>query len=398
MPRTQISGRRQAVADLPLHGGKAPPWLFKRMKHLSAEIIQAVAYSYEPAEMLRRLADPFWFQALGCVLGFDWHSSGLTTVTCGALKEACALLGGDAGIHVAGGKGAASRKTPQEIEKDGESLGIDPEPLVYASRMSAKVDSAALQDGFQVYHHTFFFTGDGLWAVVQQGMNETSRYARRYHWLSHDAAQPENFVCEPHAGIVTTARLGCLNMVARESEENRLRSVEIAKLHPDKIMKEFKSAGEDLAKIEKQLSFGFAVEDDIDASLPREKLIFPAHHEIRREDFNVKRLNKLMRTIYENPPADYQQLLGIAGVGPKTVRALSLLSELIFEAPISRRDPAFYSHAHGGKDGHPFPVQRQTYDRSIEVLREAVNQAKIGRTEKMEALKRLSQHMREVKI
>jgi hypothetical protein len=294
------------------------------------------------------------------VLGFDWHSSGVTTTVCGALKEGTRPFAREAGLFVAGGKGGRSRKTPQEIEEACLTIGHDAAPLVYASRMSAKVDSAALQDGYQIYQHCFLFTKSGRWAVVQQGMNDATGYARRYHWL---ADHVHDFVCEPHAAIASEARGTALNMVAQESDQARVSSAEAARLHPDKLLAEV-------------------------ASL--QTLNLPRHHEVLLRDLNPEHLHKVLLTTYERQPRDFERMLGLPGVGPKTVRSLALISELLYNAPASRRDPAAYSFAHGGKDGHPYPVNREVYDQSIHFLRQCVDQAKLGLTEKRDALRQLS--------
>ena len=335
------------------------------MRKLAREIVRALVEEYGRDEVLRRLSDPFWFQALGCVLGFDWHSSGLTTTTCAALKEALQEVGDEAGIYVAGGKGKVSLRTPEEIRAICERIGLDAEPLVYASRMAAKVDNTAVQDGHQIYHHTFVLTADGKWAVIQQGMNERTGMARRYHWLSEGL---ESFVNEPHKAICAERREAMvLNMVASESEGAREASVEIVKERPDKVLLEWK----------KVLT-----------------LEMPRRHRVDVADFDVGRLYKALKLAHESAPQNYEQLLGVKGVGPSAVRALALLSELLFGRPPSWRDPARFAFAHGGKDRHPFPVDRRTYDTSILVLRRAVEAAKIGDREKLEALKRLSRLLR----
>ena len=387
---------RRQLAHLPLHTGAAPAYLFGRMWRLAGAITMAVVDEYGPSEMLRRLADPWWFQAFGCVLGFDWHSSGVTTVTCGAMKEAYKRFGNDLGIHVAGGKGGTSRKTPGEIVAVADRLALSAgDQLVHASKMSAKVDSAAVQDGYQLYHHAFFFTSAGNWCVVQQGMSDAEKSARRYHWLG-DAV--EDFVCEPHFAIDDLAagkrdsgppqpgEQLLLNMVAHEAGENRSSSVDLVGWHPDKFMFELR-----------RLTAG-------------PTLFAPAHHEVLPQDVNVDRLEKIVRNAHEENPKDFETLLGAKGVGPATVRALSLMAELIYDAPASHRDPASapvtgtaklppvlqhrrwadYSYAHGGKDGTPHPVDRPTYDTSIAVLTDAVRKARVGETDKSEALKRLA--------
>jgi hypothetical protein len=392
---------RRQLAQLPLHTGAAPAYLFQRMWKLAGAVTMAVVDEYGPNEMLRRLSDPWWFQAFGCVLGFDWHSSGVTTVTCGAMKEAYKHYKNDLGIHVAGGKGGTSRKTPHEIADVSHARAITGgERLVFASKMSAKVDSAAVQDGYQLYHHSFFFTDAGQWAVVQQGMHDTNKFARRYHWLGESV---DDFVCEPHHAIddlsgaalaqqplAATQRVArplpneqlLLNMVASEADSNRKSSVDLIGWNPDKLLFEVRKRTEGPT------------------------LFAPAHHEVLPADVNVDRLEKIVRCAHEKQPADFTTLLGSRGVGPATVRALSLLAELIYDAPASHRDPAEaaaklppvlaernwadYSYAHGGKDGTPHPVDRRTYDTSIHVLTEAVSKARVGDTDRTDALKRLA--------
>jgi hypothetical protein len=357
MPNT---AHRTGTANLPLHYGKAPRWLFDRMTKLAREITIAITVEFGPEEMLRRLSDPFWFQAFGCVLGYDWHSSGVTTTVCGALKEGIKGLETDLGLFVAGGKGRTSRKTPSEIESVGHLLKADASSLVYASRMSAKVDNSALQDGYQLYHHVFIFTKGGSWSVVQQGMNESNRYARRYHWLGENLT---NFVCEPHSAICTQARGEALNLVASESEAARLTIPQIAmKEKPEKLVDELKRL---------------------------KTLDLPARHNLDLNDIHPDRLYKTLLITYEQQPPNFERLLGLEGVGPKTLRALSLISELIYDVPVSLRDPARYSFAHGGKDGYPYPVDRENYDKSIDILHRALEKAKLGENEKLAAFKRL---------
>lgn len=352
--------QRTGVASLPLHHGKAPPWLFQRMVKLSRAVAIAIVEEYGPGELLRRLSDPFWFQALGCLLGFDWHSSGLTTTVCGALKEAVRGLEDELGLYIAGGKGATSRRTPSEIEAAGERLGADLSRLVYASRMAAKVDNTALQDGYQLYHHTFLFTSQGRWAVVQQGMNPETRYARRYHWLGERVS---DFVCEPHSAICSQGRGEVLNLVARESDAARTTITAIATEEPPgKVVR-------DLERL-KELSL-------------------PQRHHILLQDIHPQRIEKVLLTTYERKPRDFEALLALQGVGPKTLRALSLVSEIIYGAPTSLRDPAIYSFAHGGKDGHPYRVDRKTYDATIGFLTQALERARLGDRERVEALRRL---------
>ncbi|MCU1384285.1 MAG: hypothetical protein JWL71_2982 [Acidobacteria bacterium] len=353
--------RHTGFASLPLHGGKAPAWLFGRMVCLSREIVIYLASEYGTQEVLRRLSDPFWFQAFGCVLGFDWHSSGVTTTVCGAVKEGLKEVGAELGFFAAGGKGNASRKTPQQIVDTCDRLGRDAQPLVYASRTAAKVDSAAVQDGYQLYHHVFFFTAAGDWCVVQQGMNDATGTARRYHWLSEHVA---SFVDEPHEAVCCDARGETLNLVAHENDPIRRASAVLASQKP-------------------------AITLETMAALP--ELRMPARHWLFPElDVAHSHLEKILVKTYERAPENFEALLGIEGVGPKTLRALALASELVHGAPAAMRDPARFSFAHGGKDGTPFPVDKPTYDKTIEVLNKAINRSAIDRSEKVRAFERLA--------
>jgi len=360
MPDNKGPGRT-GIAYLPLHGGKAPPWLFNRMVKLSREITIAIVEEYGPQEMLKRLSHPYWFQAFGCVLGFDWHSSGVTTTLCGALKEGLHGIEKDLGLFVAGGKGRTSRETPAEIQKWGEQISLNPEPLIYASRMAAKVDTSAIQDGYQLYHHSFIFTNKGTWAVVQQGMNEDNHFARRYHWLSEIVT---DFVNEPHAAILSETRGRTLNLVASESSPARTTIQEIAtQKKPEALLI-------DLKKLQ--------------------TLDLPRHHQIEVADIHPDSISKILLSTYERQPQNFEQLLGLQGVGPKTIRALSLISELIYGVAPSYRDPTRYTFAHGGKDGIPYPVDRPTYDQSIELLSKSINKAKLTPVEKRDIFGRLS--------
>ncbi len=334
------------------------------MKKLSREITLAIVQEHGSKELLNRLSDPFWFQAFGCVLGFDWHSSGLTTTTCGAMKEGLKDVSREIGIFVCGGKGGTSRKTPYEIEEIGSQrlVKVDPEGLIYASRMSAKVDSAALQDGYDLYHHSFIFDRSGHWAVIQQGMNPQNRWARRYHWFSERVS---DFVCEPHAAIISKHKGKVLNLVAKESLQCRKVSAELAAQSPDRVLQEFNKI---------------------------RNLYLPARHPVSSGDIKPENLKKILIKTYEKKPKDFEELLGIPGVGPKTIRALSLISELVYGHASSLEDPARFSFAHGGKDGHPFRVNRGVYDQSIEILHKSLTQAEIGLTDKLKALRRLSEY------
>jgi uncharacterized protein len=330
------------------------------MKKLSKEIILFLMDVFGKEEVLLRLSDPFWFQAFGCALGFDWHSSGVTTTVCGAVKEGIKGMEEDLGFFVTGGKGRVSRRTPREIEQICERGPMDAAPLIYASRMSAKVDSAAVQDGYQIYHHCFFFTDSGSWAVVQQGMNEETGYARRYHWLGKEV---KDFVCEPHWAVCCDQRGEGLNLVAQESDSTRRSITGLSREGPDFLMTE-----------------GKKVKD----------LYLPGRHSIPMEDIRLEKLEKHFREIHEQAPDHFEHLLGVRGVGPKTLRALALISELIYGVTPSFKDPAHFSFAHGGKDGHPYPVDRAVYDQTIDVLRAAVDKAKIGDRDKVDAIRRLT--------
>lgn len=352
---------RTGYANLPLHYGAAPRWLFSRMTKLTRAMSEIILGEYGQEEFLRRISDPIWFQSLGCVLGFDWHSSGLTTTLCGALKQGFKDLEKDFGVFIAGGKGKTSRKTPDEIRFWAEQMSFEPEQMVYASRMSAKVDSCAVQDGYQIYHHVFFGTKDGKWAVVQQGMNTQTRWARRYHWLSLDLA---DFVVEPHKAIVSDSKGEILNMVAKESEPARKTSAVISSNKPSESVKEYQKIKE---------------------------LSLPARHPVLSRDINPLRFEKILLKTYEEQPQSFEALLGISGVGPQTIRALALISEVTYGAKPSFFDPVSYSFAHGGKDGYPYPINRADYDKSIEILEKVITLAKIGQSDKLDALKRLSQ-------
>ncbi|MBO0687109.1 MAG: DUF763 domain-containing protein [Candidatus Dormibacteraeota bacterium] len=349
---------RTGHADLPLHSGRAPRWLFERMTALSREMALAILAEEGASGLLRRLADPVWFQTFGCVLGFDWHSSGLTTTVCGALKEGLRPVSGT-GLEIAGGKGRASRRTPEEIERACWRTGQEPALLVRASRLSAKVDSAAVQDGFDVYHHCFLFTPAGEWAVIQQGMNDRTGMARRYHWLT-----PPRFDRDPHSAVAGAADGTVLNLVAAEAEGNRLVSTELAREEPSVVVRE--------------------VERMRTISMPR-------RHQVLLSDVHPDRLGRLLLHAYEAQPGDFSQLLAVAGVGARSLRALSLVAELAYGEPASVRDPVSYSFAHGGKDGTPFPVDRRTYDATIDSLHRALLEARVGRNEKVAALRRLAQ-------
>ncbi|MCX8181786.1 MAG: DUF763 domain-containing protein [Candidatus Methanomethyliaceae archaeon] len=350
-------------AYLPLHGGWAPKWLIKRMEALARSIVLIMVEEFGRNEFLRRLSDPYWFQALGCTLGFDWHSSGVTTVVTGVLKSAVDPQ--ETGLAVCGGKGRRSRETPAEIRAMGEKFGLSSskiDQLIYASRMGAKVDNTAIQAGYQLYHHAFIISEDGRWCIVQQGMRPENRLARRYHWLSESVV---SFVVEPHKAVVGHRENRALNMTAKEAEECRKTSVDIV--------------NDDLMKIKTEL---ITIKETKQKSLldymDGRVLVMPW------------KINwRALEAAYNLRPRNYEELLGIEGIGPATVRGLALISDLIYGAPPSWKDPVRYSFAFGGKDGVPFPVQRKEMDEAIEFLRIAVEQAKINEKERLNALRRL---------
>jgi uncharacterized protein len=352
--------RQTGIAQLPLHGGKAPAWLFQRMVRLGREITRLIVENDGPEAFLQRIADPFWLQSLGCVLGFDWHSSGVTTTVCGALKEGLKGREKELGLIIAGGKGATSRKTPREIVTAGEKYPLDcsPDALVYLSRLTAKVDNNAIQDGFQLYHHSFFFTFSGSWAVVQQGMND--RFARRYHWLSESV---QSMTVDPHSAICSNLQQErALNLVALASQKAQSMITDLSHERPEKLIGEIHRL---------------------------QTLSLPAHHKVSVSDIHPKSIEKILLKTYERKAKDFEELLSMPGVGAKTLRALTLIGEIAYGTPACWKDPAKFSFAHGGKDGHPYPVDRKLYDESVQFLRRTLERAHIERSDKENALKRL---------
>jgi len=371
---------RTGIATVPLDTGKCPRWLFERMKRLARAITLAIVQEFGQDEFLKRISDPVWFQSLGCVIGFDWNSSGLTTTTLGALKEGIFGLEDELGIYICGGKGKTSRKTPDEIRMFGLTRGFDfYEKLIYASKITAKVDSCLIQAGFQIYHHNFIFTKDGKFAVIQQGMNTQLQKARRYHWLS---LKIKDFTEEPHSGIVSDVKLKPLNLVAKESKENKEVSVEMVREEPKTFLKDFRLICEKSSSLMRQKRLpGFCEMELKDVEF--------YHHPVEKEKFDLKRLRKTIEKAHFLKPENFEQLLMTEGVGPKTIRALSLVSEIIYGAKPSYEDPARYSFAHGGKDGTPYKVDRLTYDKTISVLEKGIEMAKISLKEKEMAKQRL---------
>lgn len=354
-----------------------PPWLATRMSSLGAIITQAIVHHYGRDEFLRRLSHPFWFQSFGAVMGMDWHSSGITTSVIGALKRGLKPMEHELGIRVCGGRGQHSRKTPDELRLLGENIGFDSAPLIRASRLVAKVDSAAVQDGFDLYLHGFFVTDDGKWTVVQQGMNGDKRQARRYHWHSE---QLTNFVDEPHSAIDGPAQGEIVNLTDHRAGRSRAAQLELlSELGPDRIVSE-------LATMEGKAP--------AQAMLPH--LVMPAHHDVRSSDVFSRRLHGTLAAAAERGPVDFPELLLTPGVGLRTVRSLAMVAEVVHGAPYRFADPARFSLAHGGKDRHPYPVPIKVYDETIRVLKSAVQNAKLGRDEEMQALKRLDDQSRQL--
>ena len=372
--------KRSGIADLPLHGGRVPPWLAERMTKLGSAITETIVHDYGTSAFLSRLSDPFWFQALGAVMGMDWHSSGITTSVIGALKRGLTPLRNELGIHVCGGRGKHSRQTPQELVAVGDRVGIDGTGLAQVSRLVAKVDSAALQDGFDLYLHGFIVTDDSKWTVVQQGMNGGIKQARRYHWLSEEL---KNFVDDPHAAIEGEAQGQIINLVDRRAEASRRGQLDLlSSLGPDRIAREFAALEGPKQKRT----------PDIEPFLPH--LVMPPHHDVRASDVIMRRLHGNLAAAADRGAKDFPDLLLTPGVGARTVRALAMVAEVVHGAPYRFKDPARFSLAHGGKDRHPYPVPIKVYDETIRVLKSAVQQAKLGREEELGALKRLDDQAR----
>jgi hypothetical protein len=355
MPKLYFNTKR--TADLPLHYGKVPPWLANRMSLLGGAIVESIIQQYGKSAVLSRLSDPFWFQALGCVLGMDWHSSGITTSVMGALKRAINPHAKELGIYIAGGKGKYSRQTPDELLIFSDKTGLNGNELVRSSKLTAKVDNTAIQDGFQIYLHTFIVSDEGDWTVVQQGMNDASGMARRYHWhsekLNSYTENPHTFIYGKNQGVI-------LNLTDVNAAKAKSSMLEIVKENPGRMMPEI------------------------------QKLLMPSHHDVRKEDVNLKRLGSVLALAHEKDLRDFESLLLLEGMGPRTLQSLALVSEVIHGAPSRFDDPGRFSFAHGGKDGHPFPVPVNVYDEVIVQFRESVEKAKIGNTDKQEALKNLT--------
>lgn len=347
---------KRGHADLPLHYGTVPPWLAQRMMQLGGAIVESIIMEYGRTALLQRMSDPFWFQSLGCVLGMDWHSSGITTSVMNALKKAINKRSQDLGIYVCGGRGNASRQTPDELLNIADRTGLNGNELVKASRLSAKVDNTAIQDGFQLYLHSFIVTKEGEWTVVQQGMNQNERMARRYHWMS---AAVKSFTEEPHTSIYGKNQGLILNLTDRNAQPLKRGILDLTRENPDKLIKEI-------------------------------SLIMPRQHEVKAKDVNLKRLGATLALAHNTNITDIESLLLLQGIGPRTIQSLTLVSEVIHGTTSRFSDPARFSFAHGGKDGHPFPVPTSVYDETIEIFDRSIHLAKLGDKEKSEALRNLS--------
>lgn len=349
--------KRSGSADLPLHYGYVPIWLAERMAKLGLAVVENIVMDYGRDEVLTRLSDPFWFQSLGAVMGMDWHSSGITTSVMGALKKSVNPHSRELGIYICGGKGKHSTQTPNELMRISEATGMDGNHLVKCSKLSAKVDNTAIQDGFQLYTHNFILSSSGKWAVVQQGMSDKSRTARRYHWHSETLS---SFVNDPHTFIYGQNTGNILNMTDKQAEAARAGVMQIAAEHPETMLREIS------------------------------KLNMPGHHDVRAENVDLKRLGAVLWLAHEKQPKDFEGLLQLQGLGPRTLQSLALVSEVIHGTPSRFKDPARFSFAHGGKDGHPFPVPTKVYDETIGVLQTAIYKAKLGQSETNEAIRRLT--------
>ena len=355
--------KRSGIADLPLHGGRVPTWLAERMTKLGTAITETIVHDYGTSAFLSRLSDPFWFQALGAVMGMDWHSSGITTSVMGALKRGLAPKANELGLYVCGGRGRFSRNTPNELREIAEKRGFDGEALVRTSRLTARVDNNAIADGFQIYLHSFVVTSAGEWAVVQQGLNDRNGMARRYHWHS---VSVRDFVAEPHTGIVGEHQGTIMNLVDADAGRARSAMLDIANEHPDKTLSEARH------------------------------LRMPAHHEVCARDVDLKRLGAVLAVAYEKDLKNFADLLLVEKLGPRTLQSLALVAEVVHGAPSRFNDPARFSFAHGGKDGHPHPVPLKTYDESLNFLRSSLDAAKVGDSEKLDGFRRLESFVRTV--
>ena len=399
--------KRSGYADLPLHTGTVPKWLADRMMRLGTLIIEALVLKYGKKEVLIRLSDPLWFQSLGAVLGMDWHSSGITTSVMYALKRGLNRRAKELGIVVCGGRGKYSRRTPEELQILADMTGMDGNKLINCSKLAAKVDGTALQDGFQLYQHNFILSDQGDWTVVQQGMNVSEKKARRYHWSSEKL---RSFVENPHTGVTGENQGLILNLTDINASSTRSKILSLTQENPDRIIREVKKMGgseslqlelfDDAEKNKNPPSNQNNISNEWQKTQILIKndrnLVMPSHHEIRAEDVDLKRLGAVLATAYESENTDFESLLLTPGLGPRTLQSLTLVSEVIYGTPSRFTDPARFSFAHGGKDGHPFPVTTKIYDESIRILGESIEESKMGYSEKSECLYRLEKNARYV--
>lgn len=392
--------KRTGHADLPLHVGTVPKWLADRMRDLGTEIVQILLMEYGKKEVLTRLSDPLWFQSLGAVLGMDWHSSGITTSVMYALKRGINARAREFGLCICGGRGKYSRKTPEELLFLAEHTGLPGNDLVRASKLAAKIDNTAVQDGFQLYQHNFILSNEGDWAIVQQGMNSRTKTARRYHWCSQNL---RSFVDEPHSGITGENQGQILNLTDSSACKTRSSILTLSNEEPQKIIKEISDIARLGNPLEQKKSGQlelFDLEENPDGEICLDNgdrnIVLPDHHEVRAEDVDLKRLGGVLATAYENQPKDFESLLLTPGLGPRTLQSLTLVSEVIHGTPCRFRDPARFSFAHGGKDGHPFPVPTKIYDESIRILGDCIEKSKMGYNDKSECLRRLHQTALEI--
>src|ERR1700754_2603160 len=382
---------RTGSADLPLHSGFVPPWLVTRMASLGRVIVEAIVHHYGRDELLRRLAHPFWFQSFGAVMGMDWHSSGITTSVIGALKRGLSPIQSELGLYVCGGRGKHSRRTPDELIQVGQRTGLDAAPLVRASKLVAKVDSAAVQDGFDLYLHSFIVTDDGKWCVVQQGMSDARREARRYHWLSEDL---HSFLDSPNTAIEGKNKGVIVNLADVRAARNRAAGLELLLGGPElpiSILKRLRGANQGNTALS---LFPELEPAPVPDQPPLPYLHMPAHHDVRASDVVLRRLHGVLAAAADRGPKDFTELLLSPGVGARTVASLALVAEVIHGAPSRFSDPARFSMAHGGKDGHPFPVPLKVYDETIRVLKGAIGNAKLGNADRLHAIQHLDSQSR----
>lgn len=382
--------QRKGITNLPLHSDHTPRWLWKRMVKLSRALTEVILEEYSQEEFLERISNPYWFQSFSCIIGFDWHSSGITTTTCGALRAS--LNPEKHGIVVLGGKGKNSRKTPNQIKKSEEIFNLttkQTENIVNSSKLTAKIDNSCIQDTYQLYQHNFFLTEKGKWAVVQQGMNTNNKYARRYHWMS---TQIDDYLIDPHTAIECNKKEeNTLNMTSKESKQTQEISVDLINDNPNHLKQYFKRKDPKQTLLTDY--FDFKIEDSYEDDFRKQpELNMPAHHQVLDMDLSENEF-QVLKNAYELQPENYEELILLDGIGPKKIRALALISDLIYGKPASWEDPVKYSFAHGGKDGYPYPVDCEVYDNTIETMKETLDQAKLDKKEKYNAIKRLNKYI-----